>query len=126
MEAWVQGMFLGALSIMGKSERSARSGQKGSGHAGDLLVGSAESSGLPAPPRQLEQPQAVRGGQPGTDVMGAKSACKGGRTQSRFLQDSTNSRPFPSALPSGDFGAVDRALQTPQALLLYRKKAVRV
>lgn len=99
-----------------------------SGYAGDIPVGSVGSSGLPVLPCQLEQPQSVRGGQPGTDVMGAKSVCKGDRTQSRFLQDSTNSRLFPSVFLSGDFGAGNKALQvqTPQALLRYRKKAVRV
>lgn len=46
-------------------------------------------------------------------VVGAKSTCKGGGAQSRFLWDSINSGLFPSALQSGDFGSGDRALLKP-------------
>lgn len=57
MEAQVQGVFLGALSIMRKSERNARLGWKVRGHAGVLPVGSAGSSGLPAPRCYWEHPR---------------------------------------------------------------------
>lgn len=105
---------------MRKSERNARLRYKGSGHAVILPVGSVGSLGWPAPHCCWEQ--SSRHSSSSWSGWHGGPACTDGRARSRFLWDTSNSGLLSPALPSGDSGLGDRALQMPQALLLYRKE----